>query len=179
MTRLTFLCALFAFSACGCTPDSAKPKEDKFVAPKADVNTYESTVFSAKKDAVGASLGELGAPWTSELNRSTRNDSFSGGTIISTLFSGASYEVFLDPSDRVWRIRLNSGFSSKCGDKNKLLTAAKAIIPTLETGTEMGKQEIEAASKSLNRNEIYSADLGNMRVAFSGSCVSSATFSAQ
>jgi hypothetical protein len=169
--------AAFMLLACGQTND--KPQESTFNAPQKDINAYEKTVISANAADVGGALGELGAPWTSELATKTSADSLSGGSVVSTLFSGASYEVFLNSTNRVWRIRLNSGFSTQCGDKTKLFSAAQSLLLRVEPGVSLSDSDLNSAEEALRDNEIYTADIGSVRVTFSGGCVSSATISAQ
>jgi hypothetical protein len=169
--------AVLTLIACSQTSDD--PQDRSFVAPQEDVDAYEKTVISAKASDVGAVLSELGAPWSSALYSDTRADSFSGGSVIRTLFSGASHDVFLNPDGRVWRVRVSSGFSTKCGDKAKLLKAVRSLVSRFESGVLLSDSDIQSAEKAVRSDEIHSIDLGSMRVAFSGGCVSSATISAQ
>ncbi len=177
--RLIFLCASFFLALAGCKESKDSEADKPFSAPEKDIEAYEKTVFTASKQEVGAKLGELGAPWNSLLGTSERPDSFSGGHSIRTLFSGGSHQVYLDQNDRVWRVRLNSGFSTKCGDKGKLIEAVKLLAPNLENGITVNPEEMEKAKEALETNSNYMVEAGSARIAFSGSCVSSALLSAQ
>jgi hypothetical protein len=138
--------------------------------PPIEVKEFDRTLPVSNIDRIVTNLAKAEGPWRGELGRSSRDDSYSGGSSTTVQFKGGSAFFYFNSSGLLWKLGLANGVGERCGRQGHGDFQVKAITSVLGFNPPQPPDDAKLAA-ALDGEAIEEYKGSDYRINAAGSCV--------